>query len=92
MVEAYHAGFLNSTANIGLIPENLTYSVPLTIEQVIAMVSPSIVSLDDNGQFPARFGTTTLSTENDIATLNFAIIIDFLEATLSHGNVPRLFG
>ena len=91
-VEAYHAGFLNSEANLSLVPNNLVYDVPLTIPQVVATLSPYIVSLNDNGAFPATFSTTTKSTANDIAILNFAIIIDLLEATLYYNNVPRLFG
>ena len=91
-VEAYHAGFANTTANIGLIPNGLTYAVPLTIAQVTSVISPYIVSLNDNGKFPATFDTTTKSTANDIAILNFAIIIDLLEATAYYNNVPRLFG
>ena len=90
-VEAYHAGFLNSESNISLVPNSLTYDVPLTIAQVTAAISPYIVSLNDNGLFPATFSTTTKSTANDIAILNFAIIIDLLEATLYYNNVPRLF-
>ncbi len=91
-VEAYHAGFLNSEANLALVPNSLVYDVPLTIAQVVATLSPYIVSLNDGGLFPATFSTTTKSTTNDIAILNFAIIIDLLEATLYYNNVPRLFG
>ncbi len=93
LVEAYHAGFANSTANTtSLLPNNLTYAVPLTIQQVVSVVTPYIVSLNDpSGQFPATFSTTP-SAQNDIAILNFAIIIDLLEATAYSNNVPRLFG
>ena len=91
-VEGYHSGFLNSLAGLSLVPNGLTYDTPLTIAQVVAVVSPYIVSLNDNGLFPATFSTTTKSTANDIAILNFAIIIDMLEAVLYFNNVPRLFG
>jgi len=91
LVEAYHAGFLNAEANIALVPNNLVYDVPLSIAEVTARLNPYIVSLNDNGQFPASFSTTEKSTTNDIAILNFAIIIDLLEATLYFNNVPRLF-
>ena len=92
-VEAYHAGFLNSTANIPLVPNVLVYDVPLTIAQVTAAISPYIASFNDpNNLFPATYSTTTKSNANDIAILNFAIIIDQLEATLYYNNVPRLFG
>jgi len=90
LVEAYHSGFLNSTANTTLIPNGLTYAVPLTVAQVTAATSPYIVSLNDNGQFPATFSTTP-SAANDIAILNFALITEFLEASFYYYNVPRLF-
>ncbi len=92
-VEAHHAGFLNTTANALLVPNGLVYDVPLTIDQVTAAISPYISSFNDpNNMFPATFSTTEKSTTNDIAILNFAIIIDQLEATLYYNNVPRLFG
>jgi hypothetical protein len=92
-VEAYHAGFLNSQSNIPLVPNSLTYDVPLTQAQVVQTVSPYIASFNDpNNQFPASFSTTEKSTANDIAILNFAVILDYLEAQLYFNNVPRLFG
>ena len=92
-VEAYHAGFLNSVANIPLVPNVLVYDVPLSIAQVTAAISPYIASFNDpNNQFPASYSTTEKSNANDIAILNFAIIIDQLEASLYYNNVTRLFG
>ena len=91
LTEAYHTGFLNSTANnSSLIPNGLTYVTPLTIAQVTAAVTPYIASLNDNGQFPATFSTTP-SAANDIAILNFALIAEYLEAAFYFYNVPRLF-
>ena len=92
-VEAYHAGWLNSQANIALVPDNLTYDVAITPAQVVTILTPYIASLNDpNNQFPATFSLTEKSTANDIAILNFAVIIDLLEAELYYNNVPRLFG
>ncbi len=89
-VEARHSGFINSTANTALVPNGLPYAVPLTIAQVTAAATPYITSLNDNGQFPATFSTTP-SAANDIAILNFALLLEFLEASFYFYNVPQLF-
>ena len=90
LVEAYHSGYINTEANNLLVPNGLPYAVPLTIAQVTAAASPYIVSLNDNGKFPATFSTTP-SAANDIAILNFALLLEFLEASFYFYNVPRLF-
>ncbi len=90
LTEAYHASFVNTTNNLFLVPGYLPYAAPLTIAQVTAAAAPYIVSLNDNGQFPATFSTTP-SAQNDIDILNFALLLEFLEATFYYNNVPRLF-
>ncbi len=89
-VEARHSGFINTTANVPLVPNFLPYAVPATVPQVVVAVTPYIVSLNDGGQFPANFSSTP-SASNDIAILNFALLLEFLEATFYFYNVPRLF-
>ena len=80
-VEARHSGFINTVNGIPLIPNVLPYAVPLTISQVTSAATPFITSLNDNGQFPASFSTTDKSNQNDIAILNFALLLEFLEAS-----------
>ena len=92
-VEAYHAGFIASTANVPLVPNGLVYDVPLSLAQITTAVTPYIASLNDpNNLYPASFSTTVKSNANDIAILNFAIILSQLQASLYFNNVGRLFG
>lgn len=90
LVEAYHAGFLNALANKPLIPNSQPVINPATLNEVVTAVSPFIVSLNDGGQFPASFDTTP-SPANDIAILNFALLLEQLEASFYFYNVARLF-
>lgn len=90
LVEAYHAGFVNTLAGAPLVPNALPLAEPKTQAQVVAAVSPLIASLNDNGLFPAAFSTTPSAT-NDIAILNFALLLEDLEAEFYFYNVPNLF-
>ncbi len=89
LVEAYHSGFLNSLGAQPLVPTG-AFATPFTVQQVAAAASPFIVNLNDNGAFPASYGTTP-SAANDIAILNFALLLELLEATFYNINVPVLF-
>ena len=89
-VEARHSGFINTVNGIPLIPNVLPYAVPLTIDQVTTAATPFITSLNDNGMFPATFSTTDKSNENDIAILNFALLLEFLEASFYFYNTDSV--
>ena len=85
LVEARHAGALQDYAMGTVTEANEDFEVPLSKEQVVGLVSPYIVSL--NGGPPADFSLTP-SAENDIAILNFALLLEYLERNFYNINIP----
>lgn len=82
-IEARHAGFLDVLLSKP-ISANGAFDKPLTQAEIVQDVSPFIVSLN-GGSDPSG------ALKNDADILNFALLLEFLEAEFYTSNVPTLF-
>jgi len=82
-IEARHAGFLDVLLQKP-ISANGAFDKPLSQADIVKDVSPFIVSLN-GGSDPSG------PLKNDMDILNFALLLEFLEAEFYTLNVPNLF-
>ena len=82
-IEARHAGFVNALLGKPL-SENGAFDKPISHAEILKAASPFIESLN-GGPDPAD------PLDNDMVILNFALLLEHLEAEFYRVNVPNLF-